>query len=332
MSSYFLKNGEIPSNKYKIKGLKHMAIAPDSDPSVEQIEQRSALVDVPPGAEPEGVPQDDDTLMLLNDARQQQTYSDQRKQVNNGDWRVRLSLAPGADYLYKDDTNKILAPLALTNGVIFPYTPSITTAYRANYAAYDLTHANYKGYYYQNSHVDPVTIGCTFTAQNTSQANYLLAVIHFFKSATKMFYGQDAQRGVPPPLVFLTGLGEYQFNGHPAVISSFTYNLPPDVDYIRAGSPNTAGGLDLTTRRQRQDVASNAIFTQIQRLASAFTTKGALPAKPPIPNLGLNSPTYVPTKIDISISLNPIQSRQQMSQEFSLKEFANGELIRKGFW
>ena len=56
------------------------------------------------------------------------------------------------------------------------------------------------------------------------------------KSASKMFYGQDAQRGSPPPLLYLTGLGEYQFNEQPCVVSEFNLNLPSDVNYIRARS------------------------------------------------------------------------------------------------
>jgi hypothetical protein len=30
--------------------------------------------------------------------------------------------------------------------------------------------------------------------------------------------------------------------------------------------------------------------------------------------------------------LLPVQSRRQVSQEFSLKQFANGNLMRGGFW
>jgi len=194
-----------------------------------------------------------------------------------------------------------------------------------------LTHSNYRGYFYQNSYVDPVQLSCTFTAQNNSQANYMLAVIHFFRSVTKMFYGQDTQRGAPPPLVFLSGLGEFQFNKHPCVVSNFSYSLPADVDYIRAGTVNQVN-LNLTSKRQKQSVASNAIFTQVQRLANAFTTKGALPKKSAIPNLGLGTPTYVPTKMEISITLLPVQTRKQVSQEFSLQQFAKGDLITKGFW
>jgi hypothetical protein len=42
--------------------------------------------------------------------------------------------------------------------------------------------------------------------------------------------------------------------------------------------------------------------------------------------------TYVPTKIEISLTLMPMQTRDQVSKLFSLKDFANGNLIRGGFW
>lgn len=264
-------------------------------------------------------------------ARQQQAIASQRRQVNNGDWRVRLRLAPQSKYLYNAPQPGILQPLTVTDGVIFPYTPTITTNYRANYTPYDLTHSNYKGYWYSSSAVEPITVTGTFTAQDTAEANYLLAVIHFFRSATKMFYGQDAERGSPPPLCYLSGLGEYQFNEHSCVIQNFTYTLPADVDYIRAGSPGNTG-VNLTTRRDRQNVATNGIFGSLNRLAAAFLTKGAIPGPPAPPTLGLNRPTYVPTKMEISITLLPVQSRQQVSKQFSVKEFANGNLLRGGFW
>jgi hypothetical protein len=268
---------------------------------------------------------------LVQGAQQQQTIADQRKQINNGDWRVRLRLAPQANYLYKSPTPGIMKPLAVTDGIIFPYTPQIDTNYRANYETYDLTHSNYRGYFYKNSYVDAINLKATFTAQDTADANYLLAVITFLKSVTKMFYGQDAQRGAPPPVVYLTGLGDYQFREHSCLVSQFTYTLPDNVDYIRAGSPNNVG-LNLTSIRDRQSVATNSIFGSLNRLANAFLTKGAITGPAAPPTLGLNRPTYVPTKMDISLTLLPIQSRQQVSKQFSVKEFANGNLIKGGFW
>jgi hypothetical protein len=268
-------------------------------------------------------------------AQRQAVLEAQRKLVNNGDWRVRLSLAAGANYLYNASSPGILEPLARTGGVIFPYMPKIDMAYKANYSNYDLTHSNYRGYFYQNSYTDAVNLTATFTAQDTSEANYLLAVIHFFRSVTKMFYGQDAQRGAPPPMVYLTGLGEYQFAAHPCVVNSFQYSLPNDVDYIRAGSPNI-NGTNLITRRARQDLPTNPITGAIKRLENLFSSqginKGAIASPFAPPTLGKNSPTYVPTKIDCTISLLPMQTRAQVSQVFSLKSFANGDLIKGGFW
>ena len=268
----------------------------------------------------------------IQGAQNQQTIAEQRKQINNGDWRVRLRLAPQADYLYRAKDPGILKPLAVTDGIIFPYTPQISTAYRATYSPYDLTHSNYRGYFYQNSFVDAINITATFTAQDTNDANYLLAVIHFLRSATKMFYGKDPQRGSPPPVVYLSGFGDYQFKEHACLISQFQYNLPAEVDYIRARSPNN-GGLNFVNRRDRQSVATNTVFGSINRLAAAFLTKGAIGSgldSPP--TLGINSPTYVPTKMDITLTLMPVQSRQQVSQQFSLAGFASGDLLRKGFW
>jgi hypothetical protein len=268
-------------------------------------------------------------------AQRQAVLEAQRKLVNNGDWRVRLSLAAGADYLYNASSPGILQPLAQTGGVIFPYMPKIDVSYKADYDSYSLTHSNYKGYFYKSSYTDAVNLTATFTAQDTAEANYMLAVIHFFRSVTKMFYGQDAQRGAPPPLVYLTGLGEYQFAAHPCVVSSFQYNLPNDVDYIRAGSTNI-NGTNLTTRRIRQDLPTNPITGAIKRLENLFSSqginKGAISSPLAPPTLGKNSPTYVPTKIDCTITLLPMQTRAQVSQVFSLKSFANGDLIKGGFW
>ena len=204
--------------------------------------------------------------------------------------------------------------------------------YKANYNPLDLTHSNNRGYFYQNSYVDAITINGTFTAQSTFEAEYLLAVIHFFRSVTKMFYGQDTERGSPPPLVYLTGLGEYQFNRHACVVQNFAYTLPPDVDYIRARSVGQAG-LNLTTRRDRQSQAPvNTGFSVLNRLQTAFLSKGAENKKPSPASLGIDSASYVPTKLDIQLSLLPMQSRSEISQQFSLKGFANGDLLKGGFW
>jgi hypothetical protein len=273
----------------------------------------------------------------IQKAKEQATLEARNNEAATPDWRVRLQLAPGAEYLYKNTEDPgILEPLFQTNGVIFPYTPTIETSYTANYDKYDLVHSNYRGYFYKNSAVNDINIRGVFTAQDTAEADYLLAVIHFFRSVTRMFYGQDALRGAPPPLVYLTGFGQYQFNQHPCLVSSFSYSLPNEVDYIRAGAPNNYGNL-FSQRAKTGGISTNPLSAAISRLTAAALPKGAEPSAPsPSPiaqNVNnLTGATYVPTKIEINLTLLPTNTRSQVSQQFSVEQFANGSLLKNGFW
>jgi len=291
------------------------------------------------------------TRGLINNAQNQSTLQTRQSTPAAADWRVRLRLAPNANYLYKVPAGKdgsggpgILAPLAATDGVVFPYTPAIETSYQAKYASYDLTHSNYRGYFYQNSSIENITIKGTFTAQDTREAAYLLAVIHFFKSVTKMFYGQDAEAGTPPPLVYLSGFGKYQFNESPCVVTTFGYSLPTDVDYIRANGFNNIG-LNMENRRNQSSGPAiggslGTVVAILDRLSNAGLSNGSLSNRPSPSQVNQNvtnqtsiNSTYVPTKMEISITLLPMQTRNQVSKQFSLKSFANGSLLAGGgFW
>jgi hypothetical protein len=279
---------------------------------------------------------------ILRAAKNQADLEARYKQPAAADWRVRIQLAPEADYLYRAAIPGILAPLYETDGVIFPYTPTIETQYVANYEKYDLIHSNYRGYFYRNSAVNEISVRGVFTAQDTQEAQYLLAVIHFFRSVTKMFYGAggggaDPLRGAPPPLVYISGLGEYQFNEHPCLVSNFAYTLPNDVDYIRATAPNNYG-TSLLNRRPRTGAAPITVSNPSEtRLNAAGLSAGAVsPATQPstiAQNVNnLTQATYVPTRIEIQVSLLPINTRSQISTEFSLEKFANGQLLKGGFW
>jgi hypothetical protein len=324
------------------------AIYSVGDPNYAEFQDPDAVND--PGFVPD--PVSDDNLAFeqetaidvagLERARVQAVLEDQQRQADSGDWRFKIRLAPGARYLYRGEDGQgvrtgILAPLAVTDGVVFPYTPTVSTTYTAKYNEQDLPHSNYKGYFYSGSSVEGVSVGGVFTAQDTEEANYVLAVIHFFRSVTKMFYGQgDSFRGAPPPLVFLQGFGAYQFSRHPCVITQFVYNLPADVDYIRA-DVQPISGLNIQQGRQPGGVPPQSVPTDVfagaqGRLAAAGIPKGAINVPPPADTLGTKSPTYVPTKIEITIELLPMQTRQQVSQVFNMRDFASGALLRKGFW
>lgn len=238
------------------------------------------------------------------------------------DWRFRLYLAPNSTYLYNDKENKLLQPLNGV-GVIFPYTPTISVSYIANYDAQAVTHSNYKLYFYKDSAVENISIVGEFTAQNTEEANYLLAVIHFFKSVTKMFYGRDQSPviGTPPPICYLDGFGTYQFNKHPVLINNFSYSLPNDVDYIRASYPPPLISNTYTYPQRLNEKT----FSPKERLIGV--QQGGTSILPQFTRQASGIPTYVPTKMQITITAYPVISRRDISSNFSVKEYANGNLL-----
>lgn len=249
------------------------------------------------------------------------------------DWRFRISLAESAQsaaYLYNSSDKSILSPLKATNGVIFPYTPKIDIVYSANYEQVDITHSNYKFYNYKNSSVDSISISGDFTAQDTNEANYLLAVIHFFRSVTKMFYGKDQSpvAGTPPPLCYLSGHGAYAFDRLPVVITSFQLNYPNDVDYINARVPliNAPG----PAAYNKPVVGPPGFLQRIINLRKSGIDTGGLATDPIFRTVdpSLTELTRVPTKLSISLSANAIVTRNDLSNNFSLKKYASGELLR----
>ena len=307
---------------------------------------KTATTGFSPGAYPSSSSANSSSVTAGVTSALAQGGSRQATVTNSADWRVRISLADSSNYLYNiqpTGSAGILEPLRATSGVIFPYTPDISVTYSASYDQQELTHSNYKLFFYKNSSVGDVTVSGDFTAQDTGEADYVLAVMHFFRTVTKMFYGQDQNppNGVPPPLVFLNGYGAYQFDKHPMLVTNFTMQLPSDVDYIRTstGLPFGAKGVNL----QGYSPSLNSFISPLNRLLGGNLQAGAT-AKPPnfssgASSLAGNGVTYVPTKMKISITCLPVVSRNAVSNGFSVQNYASGTLLQgrilktgAGYW
>ena len=142
-----------------------------------------------------------------------------------------------------------------------------------------------------------------------------------------MFYGQDQNPspGTPPPLCYLSGMGDFQFDKHPLLVSSFNYTLPNEVDYIRASSPTLLSGVSSSGydngTRNRDTTASQVRLNDLN--------PGATESPPAWKNQATNTqPTYVPTKIQLSITAYPVVTRNDISNNFSLKKYATGALLQ----
>jgi hypothetical protein len=125
----------------------------------------------------------------------------------------------------------------------------------------------------------------------------------------------------------LYGLGAFQFEAHPLAITTFNYSLPTEVDYIRATTNETTlAGVN----KSASNVPNNTYNPSSARMAGSGVGFGGLTEPPDFSEQtgGTVTPTYVPTKMQITISAVPIISRNNISTYFSLKEYATGKLMR----
>jgi hypothetical protein len=203
------------------------------------------------------------------------------------DWRVRLSIPSTMD------KTGILRPLDDTNGLVFPYTPTILIQHSANYDAMQPTHSNYPFPAYQNSQIDDIVITGDFFCENAVDAQYWVATLHYLRSVTKMAYGQSTNAGSPPPLVFLNGYGDFVFPNVPVIIKTFSVDLPTDVDYIK---------------------------TQAD---------GKVTVAPDGTTVDGNYEGWAPVQSQVMVTVQPVYSRARTSQ-FSLDKFVKGDYLDNG--
>jgi hypothetical protein len=150
-----------------------------------------------------------------------------------GDWRVRINCQ------WNIFNSPLFKPLENTGGVVWPYTPNVTVSTKAEYSAISTVHSNYQQYGYKNSTVEDIQISGEFTCETETDAAYWIAATTFFKTATKMFFGEGALAGNPPLVCNLTGYGSSVFDKVPVIIKSFSVDLKDDVNYINCSTFGT---------------------------------------------------------------------------------------------
>jgi hypothetical protein len=220
------------------------------------------------------------------------------------DFRARLQPKSLSDktnneVLGPNDSSNILFPLWATRGVLFPYTPAVTAGNATDYDASTFIHSNYGYNAYIRSYPRPISISAEFTAQTNDEALYLLAVIHFFRSVTKSYFGVNPynKAGTPPPVLIFNYLGDYQFNNVPVLVKSFDYTYDASIDYVPVNTSNSI----LYTNGVNLPVGTNGGYTWV--------------------------PTHIVVQLELDTQYVPITLRDQ----FNLDSFRQGKLINKGY-
>jgi hypothetical protein len=198
----------------------------------------------------------------------------------------------------------LLQILRQTNGMVWPYTPTINIQNTIDYTSYDPVHSNQEQLTFSRTKAPQITCSGIFTAQTSEEAHYLLACMHFLRSVTKMDFGVNSTRaGTPPPILLFSAYGNLMMNDLPVVITNFAFDLPPDKDYVKVP-------LDVDNKRLRDiDVAqegykdSNGI---------SFIS---------------DSQNWVPSEMSIAVSMTVQNSPNRQTNTFNLKAFKNGTLL-----
>jgi len=214
-------------------------------------------------------------------------------QTTSEDWRVRIMLPDIPSF----KNSSLLTPLIESDeSLVFPTLPQILITHTADYDSIAPTHSNYAYPVYSNSTVEDINIACEWPVENEADGKYWIAAVHFFRSVTKMFYGDSPNRGAPPPVCYLKGYGDYVFNNIPVVVKMFSMDLNDGVDYIKVPLIRSL------------DIGQGSQFFN-------DTTS--------------SSYTYVPTLSRLSIVVTPAFSRNE-TRQFNLDEFTKGGYIGKG--
>lgn len=252
---------------------------------------------------------------------------------SDSDWRVRLSI-PSIDSF---SSSPILAPLRAAGGAVFPYTPTIRISNSANYDATKPLHQNFAFQSYVNSQADSINITAPFYCEDSAQAAYWVSMLHFLRSVTKMFSGQDALAGNPPPILYFSAYGDFVFKNIPVVVTNVSVDLDAASDYIATDMSQTVDQFDaafgladaavgiLGAINPRAGAAlsrANNIIQGVKGVADSF--------KRQLANAGggtSGGKTYVPTKSTMTVQLQPIYSRDS-ARTFSLQKFVNGDYVK----
>lgn len=250
------------------------------------------------------------------------------------DWRVRLSLPNWVSF----KSSAVLKPLKEAGGLIFPYTPQISMSASAKYSPIQTMHSNYTFQAYQNSDPGEIKITGPFNVEDSSQALYWIAAVHYLRSVSKMFSGNDPKAGNPPPIVNLNGYGAYVFKNVPVIIKSMSLDLPQECDYIScnvvgsaageiAGVADSIGGLADTLGGALPQLSG--VTSTISSIAGGVGQVASLLGSFGVGGSTSGGVAHVPTKSSITVTLVPAYSRNS-ARNFSLDRFVQGGYMNNG--
>lgn len=226
--------------------------------------------------------------------------------------------------------NRTLETLRKTgNGIVFPYTPTINVNHSANYGTYDINQSVEQPHYYSMTPNVSIQLTAVFTANTAVEAEYMLACMHFLRTSTKSDFGayrngiRRNDAGTPPPVLVFSGYGTEMFNNIPVIVRSVNFTLPEDVDYVSVMTGEGGVRIIGIDDQAGLDPGENA----------GVDGSGIIYEEPEeeVTSVFPSESSSIPTSILFSIDLAPQHPPSQLRDEWNFKDYASGDLLRKGY-
>ncbi len=197
--------------------------------------------------EPKEVVQQDYSTFGQGSVKTNNSNGDEQQVAPSTDTRVRLRAMRGDEQqreVYGEDTpDNILRILYETDGLLFPYTPTIGFSQDVSYKNVGLVHTIGDIETYTRTPSVGLNVSATFTVQNQREGQYALAALHFLRTVSKMYFGETdkaaGKAGLPPPVLIFTGYGNYMFDNLPVILKTHSYTLDKSMNMVTI---NTAQG------------------------------------------------------------------------------------------
>jgi hypothetical protein len=284
------------------------------------------------------------TTTSVGQSKLQQTVQDQ---FNHQDFR-RVSLRPrpqAASIIYGTGLLKVLQN---NGGLIWPYTPTISTNQNVDYQPIATVHTNQDFHVYSKTPALEIQVNGEFTVQNQLEGQYALAALHFMRTVTKMNFGDsDSNAGTPPPVLLFNAYGPFVFNDVPVIVKSYTMEFPKDVDYVQvivqgqSGAPKTSPTPNNDTRNAATQLPSvtqppQANFTPnsvLGNVPGASKVLGSLSNLPGQLNLNTTTTSYtvwLPSVFSLQASLIVSHTPKSL-RTFNLPAYRNGSKDQRSF-
>lgn len=230
--------------------------------------------------------------------------------------RVRLRAKPGATAdIYGSGLASILND---TNGMVFPYQPTITYQQEVTYQNIEMVHTNQDFLAYTRTPALKLQVDGEFSVQNQAEGRYALACIHFLRMVSKMWFGGSSlesrmKQGTPPPVLLFDAYGQYMFNQLPVVLTQFSVTLPKDVDYV----PVKIGSNGTTAQMAPQ---ANDVYSALSLINSRSVSENT--------NVGY---AWLPAVFSVTVQLT-VQNTPKRLRAFDMAKFRDGWLLKGGGW